>query len=170
MCQISGINEKYFVWSTFEHSGCHIIYVKLNSKEVFFWNYRFSSKISDRKIYFLDVKIFRSWFSKIFMEIFKKNEISKISIEISIEIFEISKFWKFPWKFSKIMIGNWAASRTAFWKFVDVCRAVLREVHFSKKLPQSCAGRKILRKWTNQARLTVVLFFADPKISSSKRS
>ena len=94
MCQISGISAKYFVWSTFEHSGCHIIYVKLNSKEVFIWNYRFSSKISDRKIYFLDVKNVRSWFSKIFMEIFKIFEISKISIEISIENFEISKILK----------------------------------------------------------------------------
>ena len=51
MCQISGISAKYFVWSTFEHSGCHIIYVKSNSKEVYFWQKWFSSKIrQDRRL------------------------------------------------------------------------------------------------------------------------
>ena len=57
MCHISGFNEKYFAWSTFEHSGCHIIYVKLNYKEFFFEIIDFHQKFPIEK-YFLGDEIF----------------------------------------------------------------------------------------------------------------
>ena len=61
MCQILGISEKYFFWSTFEHSRCHIIYAisiseavckkisifikKFRSKNIFFGCQNFSITI-----------------------------------------------------------------------------------------------------------------------------
>ena len=65
-----------------------------------------------------------------------------------------------PWGNSGVLRRTWAASRSAFWKFVDVCRAELGEVHFSKKsFAELLRSKKTLKM--NESRLDGRLFKKD---------